>query len=46
MMRTNQADEAAFVKLWEDQPFRKLGFRYGYRDAEDRPHLVITRPKP
>ena len=37
---------AAFAKLWKAQPFRKLGFRYGYRDGKDRPHLLITRPKP
>jgi hypothetical protein len=33
------------VKLWKKQPFRKLGFSYGYRDTHNRGHVMITRPK-
>lgn len=46
MMPTNKTDQAAFVRLFKKQGSRKLKFRYGYRDHEDRPHLVITRPAP
>lgn len=43
----NAADNAAFRKLWRAQPFRKLGFRYGYPDAKKQVHLMITaRPTP
>jgi len=38
-------DQDAFVKLWAKQPIRKLGFRYGYRDIANHPHLMITQPK-
>jgi hypothetical protein len=34
------------VKLWEAQPRRKLGFRYGYVDSELAVHLMITEPVP
>ena len=34
--------EAAFRKLWADQPYRKLGFRYGYPDSRKQVHLMIT----
>ncbi|HEU0033674.1 MAG TPA: hypothetical protein VFQ53_23770 [Kofleriaceae bacterium] len=37
---------AQFVKLWKSQPRRPLGFRFGYRDLEKHPHLMITRRKP
>lgn len=30
------------VKLWADQPRRKLAFRYGYPDSEKNVHLMIT----
>ncbi|MCX5748598.1 MAG: hypothetical protein NT062_39620 [Proteobacteria bacterium] len=33
------------VKLWTSQPRRKLGFRYGYPDANKNLHLMITEPK-
>jgi hypothetical protein len=37
----------AFRKLWRGQPFRKLGFRYGYPDAKKQVHMMITaRPVP
>jgi hypothetical protein len=36
------AAEGAMVKLWRDQPYRKLGFRYGYPDAKKQVHLMIT----
>lgn len=34
------------VKLWAKQPYRKVGFRYGYMDSELAAHLMITRPAP
>jgi hypothetical protein len=34
------------VKLWAQQPYRKLGFRYGYVDSELGVHLMITQPAP
>ena len=30
------------VKLWADQPRRKLAFRYGYPDSEGNVHLMLT----
>lgn len=30
------------VKMWADQPRRKLAFRYGYPDSEGNVHLLIT----
>ena len=33
----------AFRKLWKAQPFRKLGFRFGYVDSHSRAHLLFTR---
>ena len=34
-----------FVKLWASQPRRALPFRFGYPDANDQHHLMITKPK-
>jgi hypothetical protein len=34
-----------FVKLWKQQPHRKLPFRFGYPDAAKNGHMMITRPK-
>jgi hypothetical protein len=34
------------VKLWSSQPYRRLGFRYGYVDSELAVHLMITQPAP
>lgn len=33
----------AMVKLWAENPARDLPFRFGYPDAEDHNHLMITR---
>jgi hypothetical protein len=33
-----------FVALWRKQPYRKLGFRYGYPDGSGAYHMLITRP--
>jgi hypothetical protein len=41
---TNVAEE--MKKLWSSQPYRKLGFRYGYVDSELAVHLMITQPAP
>ncbi len=35
-----------FVAMWKAQPKRPLSFRFGYPDANKRPHLMVTRPKP
>lgn len=34
------------VKLWSQQPYRRLPFRYGYVDSELGVHLMITQPAP
>ena len=34
------------LELWEQQPKRKLTFRYGYPDSEKNWHLMITTPAP
>lgn len=34
------------VKMWAEQPKRKLPFRYGYPDSEKHVHLMITAPAP
>ena len=39
----NMRDADDFRMLWDSQPHRPLPFRYGYLDAENRPHLVVTR---
>jgi hypothetical protein len=42
-----EADKAtgeAMTKLWASQPHRKLPFRYGYPDANQNLHLMITQP--
>jgi hypothetical protein len=39
----NMRDAEDFRELWRSQPARPLSFRYGYLDAEHRPHLVVTR---
>jgi len=36
----------AMVQMWQTQPHRKLTFRYGYPDAEQNIHLMITQPAP
>jgi hypothetical protein len=42
----NAAVAEEMVKLWASQPYRKLGFRYGYLDSELGVHLMITHPTP
>ena len=39
----NSHDADDFRQLWTSQPMRPLPFRYGYLDAERRPHLIVTR---
>ena len=43
LARKSVADD--FRKLWAEQPYRELNFRYGYPDASGHHHLLITRPK-
>jgi hypothetical protein len=42
-LEANVRDADDFRALWNSQPTRPLPFRYGYLDAERRPHLVVTR---
>ena len=43
--RTSKPISKSFIKLWEDNPVRKLPFRYGYPDSTKKGnHLMITRP--
>jgi hypothetical protein len=37
--------EQSMIELWAKQPRRKLGFRFGYVDANKQAHLMVTRPK-
>jgi hypothetical protein len=41
----NKKAQRAMIKLFKRQKFRKLKFRYGYRDTEKHVNLIITRPK-
>ncbi len=41
----NKNTRAEFVKLWRTNPHKDLPFRFGYPDAENHSHLMITRPK-
>lgn len=36
---------AEFVELWQQQPRRKLPFRYGYPDSAGNFHMLITQPR-
>ncbi|HEY4239472.1 MAG TPA: hypothetical protein VGM88_06635 [Kofleriaceae bacterium] len=42
---TSVAQGESMVKMWADQPHRKIGFRYGYPDVNKNLHLMITEPK-
>jgi hypothetical protein len=39
----NKAVSDDFRKLWASQPLREMDFRYGYPDAGNWSHLVVTR---
>jgi hypothetical protein len=41
-----RADAGDVKKLFASQPFRDLGFRYGYPDAHGHGHLIVTRRQP
>lgn len=43
-LRANEGDNNAFRKLWQKTKQRRLGFRYGYFDAENHYHLLVTQP--
>jgi hypothetical protein len=43
-LAANEADNAAFRKLWAKSTKRKLGFRYGYFDSASNYHMLITTP--
>jgi len=40
--RSGQKDMAAF---FSSQPYRAISFFFGYPDVNNKPHLVVTRPK-
>jgi hypothetical protein len=47
LLRTSGPHNAAFRKLWDGQPRRKLPFRFGYLDSAKNVHLLVTRrPSP
>ena len=37
--------EQSMIDLWAKQPRRRLGFRFGYVDANKQAHLMVTRPR-
>jgi hypothetical protein len=39
------ATEEAMIEMWAKQKRRRLGFRFGYVDANKQAHLMVTRPK-
>ena len=39
----NKAYSEEFVKLWNEQPYRPLPFRYGYPEASKHFHMLVTR---
>lgn len=42
----DRADADDVKKLFASQPFRDLGFRYGYPDAHGHGHMIVTRRPP
>lgn len=41
----DEKHDQAFIALWKKQKRRKLGFRFGYVDANKQAHVVVTRPR-
>jgi len=41
-LKANAQHGNAFVHLWQEQPFRKVPFRYGYPDRVGNFHLLVT----
>jgi hypothetical protein len=37
--------EESMIEMWAKQKRRRLGFRFGYVDANKQAHLMVTRPK-
>ena len=37
--------EQSMIEMWARQPRRKLGFRFGYVDANKQAHVMVTRPR-
>jgi hypothetical protein len=42
-LKASVKHQQAFIALWARQPFRRLGFRYGYPDMVGNFHLVVTQ---
>ena len=42
-LKASVKHQQAFIAMWNKQPFRRLGFRYGYPDMVGNFHLIITQ---
>lgn len=45
LLSANLDHNAAFKKLWSEDPPRALPFRFGYRDRSGKDHLLVTKRK-
>lgn len=45
LLTANLTYNAAFKKLWSDEPQRALPFRFGYKDRSGKDHLLVTKKK-
>lgn len=43
LLSANAEHNAAFKKLWAEEPKRALPFRFGYRDRSGKDHMLITK---
>lgn len=46
LLTANATHNAAFKKLWTDEPQRPVPFRFGYKDRGGKDHLLVTKRKP
>lgn len=44
-IRDPEGTRKQFIKLWKNNPYKKLPFRFGYPDGNKNSHMMITRPK-
>ncbi|MFO0619714.1 MAG: hypothetical protein U0414_44430 [Polyangiaceae bacterium] len=45
LLAANLDYNAAFKKLWAEEPQRTLPFRFGYRDRSGKDHMLVTKRK-
>jgi hypothetical protein len=45
-LSARKAAAEELVKVWSEQPYRELPFRYGYPDRTGQNHLLVMRPAP